>query len=316
MKRTNNLIEQITNIDNIMLAFCKARKGKRTKYEVMEFQKNVENEIYNIKNELLNETIKFGDYHTFKVYDPKERSICAASFKERVVHHALMNICENYFENKMYYHSYACRKNKGSHRAVIKAQVYCRVNEYYLKMDIKKYFDSINHTVMIKQLEKVFKDKKLFKIFEKLLDCYETSKNAGLPIGNLTSQFFANFYLNPLDMYIKEELKSKYYIRYMDDFIIWNNEKKVLKENLIKIRIFLEEKLKLKLKENVLINKTLNGMNYLGYRVYPYKINLMKSSKKRFIKKYKKYLYNFKNEIINETNGDGGSNWSKNFKES
>ena len=301
MKRANNLLEEIADINNIMVAFCKARKGKNAKNETIEFQMRTDIEFNYIRKRMLDGTIKFGDYNFFKVYDPKERNICAATFRDRVIHHSIMNICEKYFENRMICNSFACRKNKGSHKAVSKCQEYSVRNRYYMKMDIKKYFDSINHDILKDMLKKIFKDKILISIFDKLINSYETEKGAGLPIGNLTSQYFANYYLTYLDKYITENLKHNFYIRYMDDFIIFSNDKKLLKQELTNIRFFLKNKLNLTLKENVMINATNEGLNFLGYKIYPNIIRLMKKSKQRFIKKIKNYRYNYKSGSYNET---------------
>jgi len=182
---------------------------------------------------------------------------------------------------------------------VLKAQEYAVKNKYFLKMDIAKYFASIDHTILKNMITIVFKETLLLSHFNKIIDSYETAKNKGLPIGNLTSQYFANFYLSFLDAFIKENLKLTY-IRYMDDFIVWHNDRDVLKSVLQKIRYFLDESLNLRLKENVLINTTLNGMNFLGFRVFPNIIRLNKLSKKRFRIKFMNYTDLYKNEIWNE----------------
>ncbi len=299
MKRINNLIPKIVDTDNILNAFCNATKGKAGQKEVILFRNNIDAERILIRSEIEQNTLRFGDYHFFTIHDPKERRICAAAFRERVTHHAFMNICGPILDRRLISDSYACRKGKGNKKAVLKAQEYAVKNKYFLKMDIAKYFASIDHTILKNMITIVFKETLLLSHFNKIIDSYETAKNKGLPIGNLTSQYFANFYLSFLDAFIKENLKLTY-IRYMDDFIVWHNDRDVLKSVLQKIRYFLDESLNLRLKENVLINTTLNGMNFLGFRVFPNIIRLNKLSKKRFRIKFMNYTDLYKNEIWNE----------------
>jgi len=289
MKRKGNLYWKISLYDNLCHAFNKAAKGKQKHAEVVEFKKNFNENINCLILQLKNYEPDIGHYRFFRVHDPKLRSICAASFKEKVLHHAIMNICEPVLESYSIYDSYACRIGKGTRKAINRALKFSRATKWYLKLDIKKYFDSIDHKITLKLLERQFKEKRLIDLFEKLLNTYHTKKGKGVPIGNLISQHLANFYLGSFDHWIKEERKISYYIRYMDDFIIFGKYKSQLKTELEEIRYFLKTKLELDLKSNIQLNRNTHGITFLGYRVFPNKILLSKQSQKRFVKKFRKY---------------------------
>lgn len=306
MKRISNIYSEIYELKNLYLAYYKASKGKKKKIAVTEFTKYLDYNIKNIQEELIEEKVSIGNYTYFKIYDPKERLICAASFKERVLHHAIMNILDKYFEDFLIYDSYACRKNKGLHKAVNRAFFFAKKNEYYIKMDIRKYFDSIDHNILYELLTKKFKDKKLLNLLQCIIKSYSVSYNKGIPIGNLTSQYFANFYLNLLDRFIKEELKIKPYIRYMDDFLIMGNDLEQLSIFKNKIKIFLKNRLDLVLKPPI-TNNIKKGIPFLGFSITNKKILLSRRSKMRFKNKlliYEKKYYNNKwsiNELVQHT---------------
>ena len=289
MKRAANLFESIVDFDNLYLAFWKARKGKNAKAEVRRFRENINEEILSLRDDLVSEAMRVGDYHYFEVHDPKRRQICAASFRERVLHHAIINVCGPYFEKFLIFDTYACIKNRGSHKAVKRAQFFSRRNKFYLKLDIVKYFHSIDRAVLITLIERIFKDKKLLRLFKKIIASFESGPGKGLPIGNLTSQYFANYYLGYLDHFIKEQLCIKPYVRYMDDFIVWGNEKRVLKECYDKIKWFLAERLLLDINESKCLNYTSKGASFLGFRVFPDKVKLTKRSSSRFVRKFRNY---------------------------
>ena len=288
MKRTGFLLEQISDPENIRIAFWKASKRKAGKKEVLDFQEKLERNLMNLREHLLESSLDIGHYHYFTIYDPKERIICAASFPERILHHAIMNVCDHYFEKFQIYDSYATRKGKGTFAAIDRAHNFTKVNKYFLKLDVRKYFDSIDHHVLINLLHKKFKDPRLLKIFEQIISSYSTSKSKGLPIGNLTSQYFANFYLAFLDHFIKESLHAKYYVRYMDDMVLFSNSKIELKDNLKSMKNYLNEKLGLILKSQIL-NYTSKGLPFLGYLLFQNEKRLNSRNKKRFIKKVKIY---------------------------
>ena len=215
--------------------------------------------------------------------------ICAASFRERVLHHALMNVCEPVLERAAIFDSYACRKGKGQLAAVRRAEGYARQYGWFLKMDIRKYFDSVDKEVMLALLARKFKDAAVLDLFAQILASYETAPGRGLPIGNLTSQHFANVYLAPLDRFIKERLGRRAYVRYMDDFVVWGQSGVELRAVQREVAAFLAAELRLDLKANVAVNNTASGMDFLGYRIFPRELRLARRSKLRFARKFRRY---------------------------
>lgn len=289
MKRVNNLLEQITEPENLRLAFWKARKGKSYSFEVEAYRNKLEANLCILREQIHFGLVEVGHYHYFKVYDPKERQICASTFSEQVLHHALMNICHDYFERAQVFDSYASRPGKGLHAALKRATGFNRPEMWFLKLDVRKFFDSIHHDTLKAQLRRMFKEPILLDIFDKIIDSYETSQGRGVPIGNLTSQYFANHYLASLDHFIKETLCCKAYVRYMDDFVLWRPEKQQLKKDRHAIEDFVGKRLQLSLKPE-LLGRAEWGLPFCGYLVYPHHIRLSQRSKRRYIKKLK-YLH-------------------------
>jgi RNA-directed DNA polymerase len=302
MKRTGNLYFKIAEPDNLRLAFCKAAKGKQDRPEVMRFRAHFESSIMALRREILSKTPKVGDYRFFYVHDPKKRLICAACFRERVLHHAIMNICEKTLDTYAVFDSYACRKGKGGRKAIERAKGFSGLFPWYLKLDIAKYFNSIDHEILMGQLERRFKEQDLLDLFQRILNTYAIETGKGVPIGNLISQHMANFYLGCFDHWIKEVRRVRGYVRYMDDFVLWGAEKKALKEEFRRIEQWLKENLDLKLNRKIQLNRCARGMPFLGYRVYPGSVRLATSSRKRFVRKFRKYENTFlKGEWNNET---------------
>lgn len=299
MKRANHLMPQIVQTHNLYLAFCKARKGKRDKTEVLAYEKHLNMEIQTLQNQLLSGKISIGDYRYFTIFDPKERIICAAAFRERVLQHALMNICHPVFERYQIADSYACRKNKGTYKAIQKAFQFNRKYQYFVKLDVKKYFETIPHQKLKDALQKRFKEPVLLGIFAQIIDSYHIENEKGLPIGNLCSQYFANHYLAVLDHYIKELLCIKPYLRYMDDFLLWSNDKEMLKKTCLQISNFVTTELQLVLKEPVLNHKSF-GLPFLGYVLWQDKITLSKRSKNRFKRKISQLSLSLEREDISQ----------------
>ena len=288
MKRAGYLIEKIADMDNLQLSFYKAQKGKGTKNEVFQYGKNLHNNLSDLQEQILSGDIKIGNYRYFTIYDPKKRIICAAPFGQRVLHHALMNICHPYFEQNQIFDSYASRLGKGTYAALDNAQKFNRQYKWFLKLDFRKYFDSIDHTVLKGQLNTLFKDQALLRILYDIIDSYSVSQTAGVPIGNLTSQYFANHYLAQADHFVKEKLKIPAYVRYMDDMILWHNDKETLLEAGKQFQNYTEGELKLTLKPFCL-NQNTQGLSFLSYLLYPTDIKLAHRSRVRFIKKIQDY---------------------------
>ena len=290
VRRTGNLYEKIADPDNLRLAYLKSRRGKSARPSVLSYALDLDNNLTQLRRGLLSLTpLRLGDYRYFMVYDPKPRMICAASFNERVLHHAVMNVCEPVFENYAIFDSYACRRGKGGERAIKRAQHYCRQYPWYLKLDIRKYFDSISHQILQKNLSRRFREKRLLNLFDEILATYETFPGKGLPIGNLISQHLANFYLGRLDHWLQEEVGVKGYLRYMDDFLIFSQDRLVLKGWWTLIETFLATELGLQVKSNGQLNRTICGIPFLGYRVFAQKLRLGSLSRLRFQYKFKLY---------------------------
>lgn len=290
MKRRGNLIEKIADMDNLCLAFWKAQRGKTHKYSVIEFQKNWNEKLLQIRGELLSGKVSVGKYNYFITYDPKERRICAADFRERVIHHAIMNICHDSFERVQIYDSYASRKGKGTYAALERAALFTKKYKWFLKLDVRKFFESIPHQIVKKQIERLFKDKSLLGVLGQIIDSYRgiITEDRGLPIGNLTSQYLANHYLVAADHYAEEKLGVYGYVRYMDDMVLWHNDKEKLLAAGIAFERFIEQELGLNLKPPCL-HETEQGLPFLSYVLYPNKIELSHRSKFRFIRKLKFY---------------------------
>lgn len=297
----SNLYPQIYDFQNLYSAYLKARRGKRYKKEVLEFSLNLEENLIILQNELIWKTWLPSQYKEFYVYDPKKRLIQAPCFRDRVIHHALCNIIEPLFERKFIYDSYACRVNKGTHSAVLRAQKFLRIlkrnynNVYVLKADISKYFPSINHDILKRIIRRTISCSDTLFLIDKIIDQVE----CGLPIGALTSQLFANIYLNEFDHFIKDKLGTKYYLRYMDDFVIMHYDKNFLKKLLKEIEIFLTTKLTLQLNPKTKIYAYTQGVDFCGYRIWPTHILPRKRNVKKARKRFKKLAMLYQSRDIN-----------------
>lgn len=287
------MLEKVADPDNLRLAAWKAAKGKRYSQEVLAYFSAMEPNLAALREQILNGEVEVGQYRYFKVYEPKERRICASAFGEQVLHHALMNVCHDHFEQMQIFDSYASRKNKGTYAAIDRAKVFTRSHKWFLKLDVRKFFESVHHEVLKNQLSEMFKDRRLLAIFDKIIDSYAAhpafvpsagKPERGLPIGNLASQYFANHYLAGLDHFIKERLRMKAYVRYMDDMVLWHPDKAALQQAHDDIRYFVEIKLRSELKPEAL-NRSANGLPFLGYHIFPHHVRLLQKSKQRFIKK-------------------------------
>ena len=284
MKRVGNLMERITDMENLREAFLRASKGKTDKLAVVSFRKNLDDNLKTLGLQLMHGNPKVGKYHFFKIHDPKERIICAAQFPTRVAFHAIMRICHPLFDAYQIYDSYASRIGKGQYKAIERARGFASKYRWFAKLDVCKYFDSIDHEVMTRQIGNLIKDRRLMDIFKQLIDGYCREEGKGLPIGNLTSQYFANHYLSLADHYIKEKMSVKAYVRYMDDMLIFANDKEEIKHIVKNYTTFIERTLILQLHQPV-INKTNKGLNFLGYVVTDKALRLSQRSRRRFRKK-------------------------------
>jgi len=288
MRRAGQLIERIADADNLRLAFWKAARGKRTKPEVLRFRENLNEELCSIREGFLSGCMAWGPYRTFLIRDPKERTISVAPFRDRVAQHAIMNVAEPVFEGYQIHDSYACRPGKGLDGAIDRSKRFSRAGDWYLKLDVRKYFDSIDHTALKRLLRRRFKDRRLLAVFDGIIDSSAAEPGRGLPIGNLTSQFFANHYLAVADHHIKETLRCRRYVRYMDDLVVWEHRRDDLRRIRDEIARFLDERLRLELKPPCL-NACSRGMTFLGYRVFPGRLRLARRGRNRFRQKMRLY---------------------------
>jgi retron-type reverse transcriptase len=296
MKRQGQLIEQIADYENLYLAYYKARKGKIEKAEVFEYGKRLQTHLPELQQQILSGDVDVGNYHYFTIYDPKQRLICAAPFGQRILHHALMNVCHPVFERVQIFDSYASRIGKGTYAALDRAKNFNRRYQWFLKLDVRKYFDSLDHSILNNQLHRLFKDKQVLEIFARIIDSYCVQPHKGVPIGNLTSQYVANHYLAGLDHFVKEILHIPAYVRYMDDMVLWHHDKDRLLQAGLRLQQYAADELFLSLKPFCL-NQNSHGLPFLSYLVYPDQIRLAQRSRSRFIKKLGRYDQNLTSEI-------------------
>jgi RNA-directed DNA polymerase len=285
MKRQGHLMEQIVERNNLEEAFCLAARSKRDRQEVWAFMRDFQSEMERLREGLLAVDYPVGAFRRFMIRDPKLREINAAPFRERVLHQAIMLVCGPILERSLVFDTYACRKGKGQWAAIRRAERFSDKSEYFLKFDIRKYFDSIHHETLKAQLGRQFKDPVLLAWFDRILRTYQTKPGRGLPIGSLISQHLANVYLSPLDHWLQGSGQVQSIVRYMDDVVVWGNDSGDLKRLESEVRSFLIEWLQLTFKESPYINRTRHGMDFLGCRVFPGYSVLNRRSRYRFRKK-------------------------------
>lgn len=301
MKRYNGIYEQIYDFANLECAYKKARRCKRYRSEVLRYSQNLEENLINLQNHLIWHSYKQGAYRTFYVYEPKKRLISALPFTDRVAQHAINNILEPLIDRRFYYHSYACRKGKGMHKAsdVLTKWIYEGTFEgtplYAIKADIHHYFQSIDHDRLKAAIRRIIKDAETLALLDRIID-NGGENGKGIPVGNLTSQLFANLYLDRLDKYVKETLHVRHYIRYMDDFVILSQDNARLREILRKIERFLASELGLLLNPKTTILNCKNGVDFCGYRHFTDHKKVRKTS----IRRMKRTIRAYRKGIISE----------------
>jgi len=297
LKTYKQLYPQVCDFENIYLAYRKARKGKRGRLQAAMFERVQDDELLAIQGELQTQSYRPGAYHSFFIHDPKKRLISAAPFRDRVVHHALCRVMEPIWEKRFIHDSYANRVGKGTHRALDRTQAFARQYRYVLQCDVKQFFPSIDHALLMNEFSRRIKDESFLWLCETILksgagvladeyemiyfagdDLFSVNRPRGLPIGNLTSQFWANVYMNDFDHFVKRELKCEAYIRYVDDFVLFSNDKRQLagwREQIIQkvaaLRLTLHA-------ECAQIFPTVTGIPFLGFRIYP-EYRLLKTRK-------------------------------------
>lgn len=299
-KTYSNLMERIYSFDALYAAYIKARKGKRKKLSCLMFEKHLEDNLITLQNQLIWGEYKIGGYRSFYVNEPKRRKITSLKrFGDRVVQHAINTAIEPLWEARFISDSYACRPGKGTHAGADKAQA--MLNEclrehgkiYCLKADIRKYFASIDHASIKHLLAKRIADKQLMGILCDIIDSYheDSQPGKGLPIGNLVSQLMANLYLDHFDQWMKCRKRVKWYARYMDDFVVIHPDKDYLHALRIDAERFLQDELQLQTNGKTSVfpvaHKNGRGLDFLGYRLWPDRRRLRKSSLKRFKRRLK-----------------------------
>jgi RNA-directed DNA polymerase len=298
MKTHKNLYSQIYNMSNLLLAYRKARKGKTKKTYVIEFEGDILGNLFKLQEELINQTYQPKPLVTFILRDPKTRKISKSAFRDRIIHHALFKIIEPIFDKTFIHDSCANRIGKGTLFALKRFNFFKRKvtfnlkkEAFCLKADIKHYFQEVNQDILLHIIKRKIKDEKVIWLIEKILKNFN-NKEKGMPLGNLTSQFFANVYLNEIDYFIKYKLRVKYYIRYVDDFVILHESREQLKILKFEIKEFLKKELKLELHpDKSKIISLSRGIDFVGFRIFwHYKLLRKRNIHKIFliVEKYKK----------------------------
>lgn len=288
MKRYNNLFDKIVTLDNLYLADKRARRRKQHRPEIINFDKNREKLLLDLQKKLIDGEYKTSEYYIFKIYEPKEREIFKLPYyPDRIVHHAIMNIMEPIWISSFIKGTYSCIKNRGIHKALkdVKFALKDEANtKYCLKLDVRKFYPSIDHDILKQLIRRKVKDKKLLIILDEIIDSAQ-----GVPIGNYLSQFFANLYLTYLDHWIKEEKHIKYYFRYADDIVILHGDKDYLRQLFKDMKQYLEERLNINFKDNWQIFKVDDrGIDFVGYKIFHTHTLLRKYIKKNFCKRVSK----------------------------
>lgn len=299
MKRYGNLWDKLVSWENLVMAAHKAASGKRSRQSVQNFEFDAERQLLNLQRQLQQQSYRPGSFRTHWIYLPKKRMISVAPYRDRVIHHAVMNILEPILDRHFHPDSYACRLKKGTHAAADRLQKMMRKNKYALQCDIQRFFPSIDHGNLKTIFRRLIKDNRVLWLMDLIVDSSNAQpgdiqwftgddlfspilRRKGLPIGNLTSQWFANWCLNGLDHFITSHLKIGAYVRYCDDFVILHNDKKHLKDALNQVEVYLDS-LRLKLHPNKLsIRPVRAGLTFVGFRIWPTRRKLKKENVRAF----------------------------------
>jgi len=308
VKTCRSLYPQVYAFESLYQAFRRARRGgKRSNPEVACFEYHLEEELWRLHGELRDESYAPGPYHNFYVTERKRRKISAAPFRDRVVHHTLCAAVEPIFERRFIHDSYACRTGKGTHRAADQAQHFARRSRYLLQCDVVQFFPSVDHAVLRHILGRTIADPQVTWLIDQILrsgagvlaseyemhwfpgdDLWAATRPRGLPIGNLTSQFWANVYLNELDQFVKRTLKCRSYVRYADDFLLFHDDKAMLHRWREEIIRFLEG-LRLCLHERTaVISRCRDGFGFVGYRIFPDHRRLRRENVRSFARRLRR----------------------------
>jgi RNA-directed DNA polymerase len=288
-KRIRNLYDDIASFEQLRASAKKAKKGICLNRSLLCFWNDLDVQLLQLQRQLLSHTYQPLPYHSFMLSDPKPRHIQAADFADRVVHHSLCQSLAPHFERSYLAHSFACQKGKGNHRAIRQTQKFTRkfIHGYYLKFDIKHCFETLDHRVLLQKIKKRIACEPTLELCE-LIVSHGGHEGKGLPIGNLTSQHFANYYLDSLDHYCVETLKTKGFVRYMDDILLFSHTKNHLLEMLGEVTCYISNQLRQEIKHSATrLAPVSHGVPFLGFRIYPNCIRFDSGRKHRFIKTWK-----------------------------
>ena len=282
MNPTHVSLETIAEWDNLASATWRASAGKRTRYEVRSFLDNLLPNLSDLRRDILDGTVRVGQARTFRIRDPKPRLITAACFRERVLQHALMWHVGPLLERALVADTFACLTGRGTRAVVRRTQRHVRRFPWYAKMDVRQYFASIDHDILKTLLRRPLKGAETLELVDRIIDAYGDGNGRGLPIGALTSQWFANYYLGPLDRFLLEERRVAGMVRYMDDFVFWGTTRDEVRSCAAGVDEFLDQTLKLESRPPTLINRSSHGVSVCGYRVFPGTIHLSRTRQDRF----------------------------------
>ena len=286
MQRIGNLFPAFCSFQNLLLAWRKTRRGSGRTLDAALFFQDLEKELLALRAALASGDWQPQPFRFFDIFDPKHRTIAVSHFRDRVVHHALVNVLEPIFEKTFIADSFATRHGKGVHAAVFRAQHFLGSHAFFLKTDVEKFFDSVSHDHLLNILARKIKDRRLLRVCEQIIRHGQVGGPSGLPIGNRTSQFFANVYLDPLDHFLKDRCGVHGYVRYMDDFVLFENDRKRLLMLQTATEDFLGDKLQLRLKPTAtFLNRPQNGLPFLGRRIFPGIIRLRTENLRRITRR-------------------------------
>ncbi|NLF03011.1 MAG: RNA-dependent DNA polymerase [Anaerolineales bacterium] len=318
MKTYKNLYPRVWAFENLYWAYRAARRAKRCRPAVADFELDLEGQLLALQRELREERYAPGAYTNFYIHEPKRRLVSAAPFRDRVVHHALCNVLEPIWESRFISDSYACRVGKGTHAALDRCESWVRRYRYVLHGDIVKYFPSVDHEVLRGLIARRVADERTMGLVGRIIasgagiqrdeaapallpgdDLFALLRPRGLPIGNLTSQFWANVYLHELDLYAKHELRCRPYLRYMDDFLLFSDDKAELHAWSDDINRFLATRLRLTLHpRKTVVAPTHVGLDFCGFRLYPDRRRLRRSSVRRFVRRLRRQRESYRRGVL------------------
>lgn len=307
MRRHKDLFERVSSFENVLAAARAALRGKRARTAGAGFFADLEPEVVALHRELREGSYRHGPYHYFQVHDPKTRTVAAAPFRDRVVHHAIVRVLEPLFEGHLIEDTYACRKGKGTHAAMRRAAGFARRYAFALECDVARFFPSIDHDVLLAQVERVVADPRLLALIRHIVESHadgeETEwigaglfdvrlRRRGIPIGNLTSQFLANVYLSPLDHFVKHGLRARGYLRYMDDFLLFGDDRaalraqgRTLKDQLAALRLRMHP-------DKYRLRPTALGVDFVGFVAFrDGRIRVRRASVRRFERRYRRQRF-------------------------